>query len=80
MTDKSEVGYGVIEEVINYILEYLTTEGRFDCIYSGLAHDLAKFLFDKGIRPTKEKGMIIVEGEVSIVPPECVEKLKSVLG
>ena len=41
---------------------------------------LSKYLFEKGIRPTKGDGVVIVDGEVSIVPPELVEKVKKLLG
>lgn len=73
-------GYGVINEMANYIDSYLHDEEIETYNVSDFSKNLSKFLFEKGIRPTRGDGMVIVDGEVSIVPPELVKKVKKLLG
>lgn len=73
-------GWGVINEMASYIDSYLHDEKIETHSIHDLSRNLSKFLFEKGIRPTKGDGMVIVDGEVSIVPPELVGKVKKLLG
>ena len=80
MAEEKASGWGVINEMASYIDSYLHDEEIDPCYVSNFSRNLSKFLFEKGIRPTKGDGMVIVDGEVSIVPPELVEKVKKLLG
>lgn len=80
MAEEKVSGWGVIDEMANYIDSYLHDEEIAPYCISEFSRNLSKFLFEKGIRPTKGDGMVIVDGEVSIVPPELVEKVKKLLG
>lgn len=80
MAEEKVFGWGVINEMASYINSYLHDAGIGTHNVPKFSKNLSKFLFEKGIRPTKGDGMIIVDGEVSIVPPELVEKVKKLLG
>lgn len=80
MAEEKVSGWSVINEMASYIDSYLHDEEIDPCYVSNFSRNLSKFLFEKGIRPTKGDGMVIVDGEVSIVPPELVEKVKKLLG
>ena len=80
MAEEKVSGWGVINEMASYIDSYLHDEEIEPYNISDFSKNLSKFLFEKGIRPTKGDGMVIVDGEVSIVPPEIVEKVKKLLG
>ena len=80
MAEEKVSGWGVIDEMASYIDSYLHDEEIAPYNIPDFSKNLSKFLFEKGIRPTKGDGMVIVDGEVSIVPPEIVEKVKKLLG
>lgn len=80
MAEEKVSGWGVINEMASYIDSYFHDEGLEIHNVSDFSNNLSKFLFEKGIRPTKGDGMVIVDGEVSIVPPELIEKVKKLLG
>lgn len=80
MAEEKVSGWGVIDEMAGYIDSYLHDEEIETLNIPDFSKNLSKFLFEKGIRPTKGDGMVIVDGEVSIVPPELVEKVKKLLG
>lgn len=80
LAEEKVSGCGVINEMANYIDSYLHDEKIEAYNIPDFSKNLSKFLFEKGIRPTKGDGMVIVDGEVSIVPPELVEKVKNLLG
>ena len=80
MEEEKVSGWVVINEMANYIDSYLHDEEIEPYNIPDFSKNLSKFLFEKGIRPTKGDGMVIVDGEVSIVPPELVEKVKKLLG
>lgn len=80
MAEEMVSGWGVINEMASYIDSYLHDEKIEAHNIPDFSKNLSKFLFEKGIRPTKGDGMVIVDGEVSIVPPELVEKVKNLLG
>ena len=80
MAEEKVSGWGVINEMASYIDSYLHDEEIEPYNISDFSKNLSKFLFEKGIRPTRGDGMVIVDGEVSIVPPELVEKVKKLLG
>lgn len=80
MAEENVSGCGVINEMTSYIDSYLHDEKIEPYNIPDFSKNLSKFLFEKGIRPTKGDGMVIVDGEVSIVPPELVGKVKKLLG
>ena len=80
MAEEKVSGWGVIDEMASYIDSYLHDEEIEPYNISDFSKNLSKFLFEKGIRPTKGDGMVIVDGEVSIVPLELVGKVKKLLG
>lgn len=80
MAEEKVSGWGVINEMASYIDSYLHDEEIETINIQDFSKNLSNFLFEKGIRPTKDDGMVIVGGEVSIVPPELVEKVKNLLG
>ena len=80
MAEEKVSGWCVINEMASYIDSYLQDEEIKPYNIPDFSKNLSKFLFEKGIRPTKGDGMVIVDGEVSIVPPELVEKVKKLLG
>ena len=80
MAEEKVSGWGVINEMASYIDSYLHDEEIEPYNIPDFSKNLSKFLFEKGIRPTKGDGMVIVDGEVNIVPPELVERVKKLLG
>lgn len=80
ITEEKVSGWGVINEMASCIDSYLHDEEIETLNITDFSKNLSNFLFEKGIRPTKGDGMVIVDGEVSIVPPELVEKVKNLLG
>lgn len=80
ITEEKVSGWGVINEMGELINDFLLDVNNASNTIDELSMKLSKHLFEKGIRPTKGDGMVIVDGEVSIVPPELVEKVKNLLG
>lgn len=80
ITEEKVSGWGVINEMASYIDSYPHDEEIETLNITDFSKNLSNFLFEKGTRPTKGDGMVIVDGEVSIVPPELVEKVKNLLG
>lgn len=80
MTEDKVSGWGVIDEMAGYIDSYLHDEEIETLNIHDFSKNLSNFLFEKGIRPAKGDGMVIVDGEVSIVPPELMEKVRKLLG
>ena len=80
MTEDKVSGWGVINEMGEIINDFLSDKDNASYTITELSTKLSKYLFKKGIRPTTDRGMVIVDGEVSIVPPELVEKVKKLLG
>lgn len=80
MAEEKVSGWGVINEMDELINDFLLDVNNTSNTIDELSMKLSKYLFEKGIRPTKGDGMVIVDGEVSIVPPELVEKVKKLLG
>ena len=79
MAEEKVSGWCVINEMASYIDSYLQDEEIKPYNIPDFSKNLSKFLFEKGIRPTNGDGMVIVDWEVSIVPPELVEKVKNLL-
>lgn len=80
ITEEKVSGWGVVNEMDELINDFLLDVNNASNTIDELSMKLSKYLFEKGIRPTKGDGMVIVDGEVSIVPPELVEKVKKLLG
>lgn len=80
MTEEKVSGWGVINKMDELINDFLLDVNNASNTIDELSMKLSKYLFEKGIRPTKGDGMVIVDGEVSIVPPELIEKVKKLLG
>lgn len=80
MTEEKVSGWGVINKMDELINDFLLDINNVVNTIDELSMKLSKYLFEKGIRPTKGDGMVIVDGEASIVPPELIEKVKKLLG
>lgn len=80
ITEEKVSGWGAINKMDELINDFLLDVNNASNTIDELSMKLSKYLFEKGIRPTKGDGMVIVDGEISIVPPELVEKVKKLLG
>lgn len=70
------IGKGVVAQIADRLRDVVFKYNTFDVNYYSV---IAQALFEVGIRPTKEKGLVIVEGEASVVPPELIQKIKDLM-
>ena len=74
------IGKGVVAQIANRLRDVISDDvfkySTFGVNYYSV---IAQALFEVGIRPTKEKGLVIVEGEASVVPPELIQKIKDLM-
>ena len=74
------IGKGVVAQIADRLRDVISDDvfiySTFGVNYYSV---IAQALFKVGIRPTKEKGLVIVEGEASVVPPELIQKIKDLM-
>ena len=74
------IGKGVVAQIANRLRDVISDDvfkySTFGVNYYSV---IAQALFEVGIRPTKEKGLVVVEGEASVVPPELIQKIKDLM-
>ena len=61
-----------------WILNNTTIEADDD--FQEVMYKFADYLIHNGVRFVKNNGIVICEGEVSVCPPELVDKVRKVLG